>query len=92
MSRPTKKVSVSWRGKTTGQGDTSKSKLYNNLMTKFQYCLYLSGHNGKYDEVDNHCINKTLIFITMHYSLNTNRTRYYNLLKHIKNDTRLYYL
>ena len=33
-----------------------------------------------YDEVVNHCINKTLIFIMMHYSLNTNQTRYYNLL------------
>ena len=38
----------------------------------------------KYDEVVNHCINKTLIFIMMHYGLNTNQTRYKYFIKHIK--------
>ena len=47
------------------------------------YCRY-TVKKDEYDEVVNHCINKTLIFIPMHYSLNTNRTQYYNLLKHIK--------
>ena len=38
----------------------------------------------EYDEVVSHCINKTLIFIMMHYGLNINQTRYKYFIKHIK--------